>query len=230
MRGKILIVEDVPEMAELIKDNLEFEGFEAVVASSGEEGMQLAEGRGFDLVVLDINLPGMDGFEFLEKLRKRDTVPVIIVSARDGEGDLVAALGIGADEYMAKPFSPRVLVARARALVRRNRDYAGPDSREVRTFGTCELDLNAGTLMKDGERVPLSAKEFALLSCLVKAEGKPLRTEEIFDAVWDRTYGDVTAVGVYIQRLRRKIEADPAAPVHIITERGSGYRFQESPA
>lgn len=230
MKPRVLIIEDTVELAELYAMYLERDGMECSLSPDAETALPLVRSGSWDLVVLDINLPGMDGFEFLEKLRKRDTVPVIIVSARDGEGDLVAALGIGADEYMAKPFSPRVLVARARALVRRNRDYAGPDSREVRTFGTCELDLNAGTLMKDGERVPLSAKEFALLSCLVKAEGKPLRTEEIFDAVWDRTYGDVTAVGVYIQRLRRKIETDPAAPVHIITERGSGYRFQESPA
>jgi len=223
--GSVLIVEDVPEMSELMKTYIELEGFSATEAHSAEEAESVLPSADWDLVVLDLNLPGMDGFEFLQRLRKSSTVPVMIVSARDEDEDVVMALGIGADEYLTKPFSPRTLAARARALIRRNKGYARREEGKVERFGLYELDLDSGVLMRGKDRVPLSAKEFSVLAYLVGAKGKPRSPEEIFEAVWDRKYGDVTAVGVYIQRLRRKIEENPAAPAHIITERGFGYRF-----
>jgi len=225
MRGRILIVEDVPEMAELIKDNLEFEGFNATTAGSGEEGLAAITAGHFDLVIIDLNLPGIDGFEFLERLRRTKTMPVMIVSARGEESDVVTGLGIGADEYLQKPFSPKALVARVRALIRRARQYRASDMREVVKFGPFELDLESGVLLRDGERIPLSAREFSVLACLARAGEKPLRPEEIFDAAWERAYGDLAAVGVYIQRLRRKLEDDPSTPRHLLTERGFGYRL-----
>jgi DNA-binding response OmpR family regulator len=226
MQGRVLIVEDVPEMSELVRTYLQLEGLEAVEASSAEAAEGLIGKGGFDLVVLDLNLPGMDGFEFLQRLRKTSAVPVMIVSARDEDEDVVSALGIGADEYITKPFSPRGLAARARALIRRYKGYSRQDDGRVLRFGPFELDLDVGTLRKEGDRIPLSAKEFSVLAYLAGEKGKPRSPDEIFEAVWDRRYGDVTAVGVYIQRLRRKIEEDPAAPRYILTERGFGYRFE----
>lgn len=229
MQGRVLVVEDVPEMAELVRTYLQIEGLEAVEAGSAEEAEPLIEKGGFDLVVLDLNLPGMDGFEFLQRLRRTSTVPVMIVSARDEDEDVVSALGIGADEYLTKPFSPRGLAARARALIRRYKGYPRQDRNRVLRFGPFELDLDAGTLRKGGERIALSAKEFSVLAYLAGENGKPRGPDEIFGAVWDRKYGDVTAVGVYIQRIRRKIEDDPAQPRYIVTERGFGYRFEAAP-
>jgi DNA-binding response OmpR family regulator len=223
--GCVLIVEDVPEMSELMRTYIELEGLSVSEAGSAEEAEEVLPGIDCDLIVLDLNLPGMDGFEFLQRLRKSSTVPVMIVSARDEDEDVVAALGIGADEYLTKPFSPRTLAARARALIRRNKGYAHQEDSKVERFGPFALDLDSGTLYKGQERVPLSAKEFSVLAYLVGEKGKPRSPEDVFEAVWDRKYGDITAVGVYIQRLRRKIEDNPSSPVYILTERGFGYRF-----
>ncbi len=227
MQGRVLVVDDVPEMSELVRTYLGVEGLEAREAGSAEAAEAiLADDPGFDLIILDLNLPGMDGFEFLQRLRRTSTVPVMIVSARDEDEDVVAALGIGADEYLTKPFSPRALAARARALIRRHKGYSRLDeeSRTLR-FGPFSLDLDSGVLRRGDGRVPLSAKEFAVLAYLAGEKGRPRSPEEIFGAVWDRKYGDITAVGVYVQRLRRKIEDDPSAPRYLVTERGFGYRF-----
>jgi DNA-binding response OmpR family regulator len=224
--GSVLIVEDIPEMSELMRTYIELEGLAAEETGSAEEAENILGAKAFDLIILDLNLPGMDGFEFLQRLRRSSTVPVIIVSARDEDEDVVSALGIGADEYLTKPFSPRTLAARARALIRRNKGYARQEDSKLERFGPFVLDLDSGTLQKDGKRVLLSAKEFAVLVYLIGAKGKPRGPEDIFEAVWDRKYGDITAVGVYIQRIRRKIEIDPSSPRYILTERGFGYRFE----
>jgi DNA-binding response OmpR family regulator len=224
--GSVLIVEDVPEMSELMRTYIELEGLSATETHSAEEAEERLRSADYDLIVLDLNLPGMDGFEFLQRLRRSSTVPVMIVSARDEDEDIVTALGIGADEYLTKPFSPRTLAARVRALIRRNKGYARQEGSKVERFGPFEFDLDSGILMKGDERVPLSAKEFSVLAYLLGVRGKSRTPEDIFEAVWDRKYGDVTAVGVYIQRLRRKIEDNPSAPAYILTERGFGYRFE----
>lgn len=225
MRGRILVVEDVPEMAELVRDNLEFEGFETELAGSAEAGLAAAAAGRFDLVILDLNLPGMDGFEFLERLRRGDATPVMIVSARGEDEDVVRGLGVGADEYLQKPFSPKGLVARARALVRRSREYGASAPREAFRLGPYEIDLEASSVARGGERIALSSREFEVLACLVRAGGRPLRSEEILSSAWDKAYGDLAAVGVYVQRLRRKLEEDPAEPRLLVTERGFGYRL-----
>ena len=171
MQGRVLIVEDVPEMSELVKTYLELEGLEAQAAASAEEGESILAASGFDLIILDLNLPGMDGFEFLERLRRSSRVPVMIVSARDEDEDVVSALGIGADEYLTKPFSPRALAARARALIRRDKGYSRADETRCLRFGPFELDLDAGSLRRGSERVALSAKEFSVLAYLAGEGG-----------------------------------------------------------
>ena len=223
MKARILVIEDVKEMSDLIRLYLEKEGMETAACETGEEGLAAFAAGSFDLVVLDINLPGIDGFEFLQRLRRTSAVPVMIVSARDTDEDMILGLGIGADEFVTKPFSPRVLIARVRAMLRRQSDLRAGEN--CVRFGEYSLDLDGYLLKRGTEKVPLSTREFEVLACLATHPGKAMNPETIYSEVWKNRYGDVTAVGVYIQRLRRKIEADPSNPVHIETVHGMGYRF-----
>jgi len=223
MKARILVIEDVKEMSDLIRLYLEKEGMETAACETGEEGLAAFAAGSFDLVVLDINLPGIDGFEFLQRLRKTSAVPVMIVSARDTDEDMILGLGIGADEFVTKPFSPRVLIARVRAMLRRQSDLRAGEN--CVRFGEYSLDLDGYLLKRGAEKVPLSTREFEVLAFLATHPGKAMNPETIYAEVWKNRYGDVTAVGVYIQRLRRKIEADPSNPVHIETVHGMGYRF-----
>jgi DNA-binding response OmpR family regulator len=221
MTASILVVEDEREIAELITIYLEREGARIVHASTGEEALELFDDAVFDLVLLDINLPGADGFEVLEQIRRSSDVPVIIISAREADEDQIFGLGIGADEYVTKPFSPRVLVAKTRAILRRGKARTSPGMR----FGPFTYQPDSYLLTKNGERVILSAKEFDVLKVLIDADGAPLRSEDIYARVWGNQFGDVTTVGVYIQRVRKKLEDDPQNPVYIETIYGRGYRF-----
>ena len=223
MKARILVIEDVKEMSDLIRLYLEKEGMETAACETGEEGLAAFAAGSYDLVVLDINLPGIDGFEFLQRLRRTSAVPVMIVSARDTDEDMILGLGIGADEFVTKPFSPRVLIARVRAMLRRQSDLRTGEN--CVRFGEYSLDLDGYLLKRGTEKVPLSTREFEVLACLATHPGKAMNPETIYAEVWKNRYGDVTAVGVYIQRLRRKIEADPSNPVHIETVHGMGYRF-----
>lgn len=223
MKARILVIEDVKEMSDLIRLYLEKEGMETAACETGEEGLAAFAAGSFDLVVLDINLPGIDGFEFLQRLRRTSAVPVMIVSARDTDEDMILGLGIGADEFVTKPFSPRVLIARVRAMLRRQSDLRAGEN--CIRFGEYSLDLDGYLLKRGTEKVPLSTREFEVLACLATHPGKAMNPETIYSEVWKNRYGDVTAVGVYIQRLRRKIEAEPSNPVLIETVHGMGYRF-----
>jgi len=234
MKARVLIIEDVAELSDLVALYLSKEGMETRQAESGEDALALLRAEGADafvpdIVILDINLPGMDGFEFLHEFRKSGGCPVLIVSARDADEDIIAGLGYGADEFVTKPFSPRVLVARVRAMLRRVQDAPAPGDGAVVRFGHYAIDLDACVLKRGTERVALSAKEFAVLSFLIANAGKPLGPEAIYAGVWKNAYGDMTAVAVYIQRLRKKIEDDPAAPRYIETVYGMGYRFVLDP-
>jgi DNA-binding response OmpR family regulator len=225
VKARILIIEDVKEMGELIRLYLEKEGAQTVLCQTAEQGLEAFHGGGsFDLIVLDINLPGIDGFEFLQRLRTESSVPVMIVSARDTDEDMILGLGIGADEFVTKPFSPKVLTARVRAILRRVSDIRSTAPNCIR-FGDFTLDLDGYLLKRGKEKIPLSTKEFEVLSFLASHPGKALTPETIYAEVWKNQYGDMTTVGVYIQRLRKKIETDPANPSLIETVHGMGYRF-----
>jgi two-component system response regulator RegX3 len=224
MQGKILIIEDVKELADLVSLYLGKDGFEPRWAESAEDGLAVLAEWKPDLVILDINLPGMDGFEFLQKFRRDNNTPVLIVSARDSDEDLITGLGGGADEFVTKPFSPKVLVARVRAIFRRVRDFEEKPVANIFNFGSFALDYDACLLRRDGQRIPLSAKEYEVLAFLVKNNGHPWTPDQIYNAVWKTEYGDITTVAVYIQRLRKKIEEDSAKPLYIETVHGMGYR------
>jgi len=224
MKARILIIEDVKEMGDLISLYLGREGAETVLKETAEEGLAAFKDGSFDLILLDINLPGIDGFEFLQRLRRESPVPVIIVSARDADEDMILGLGVGADEFVTKPFSPRVLTARVRALLRRTTEMPAPGANLLR-FGEFTLDLDAYLLKKGRQKIPLSSREFEVLSFLAAHPGKAFTPETIYSEVWKNQFGEVTAVGVYIQRLRRKLGEDPANPRYIETVHGMGYRF-----
>ena len=227
MQARILIVEDEIELAELEALYLTKEGMTCEIAASAEKAFELLSSEVFDLLILDINLPGIDGFEFLQEFRKRNDVPVVIVSARETDEDILLGLGIGADEYVAKPFSPRVLTARVRALLRRVRQ--GADRGGPITFGKYALDPETFLLTRDNERVRLSSREFEVLTFLSANPSKTFSAEEIYEKVWGQQYGDITAIAVYIQRLRKKLEIPPGSPGYIETVRGRGYRFNGEP-
>jgi DNA-binding response OmpR family regulator len=227
MNARVLIIEDEKELGELVQLFLSKDGIDSDIASTAELGFEFMAGNGYDLITLDINLPGMDGFEFLQKLRKMSDIPVIILSAREGDEDIVLGLGLGADEFVNKPFAPKVLVARIRAILRRIRDGKHDDIEKNVVFGPFSLTQDAYYLEKNGERMVLSTKEFEVLQFLIQNPGTPFISDEIYQAVWGQEYGDVTSVAVYIQRLRRKIEDDPTKPEYILTMHGRGYFFDK---
>lgn len=227
MNGKVLIIEDVQELADLVAIYLRKEGLEVRATDRAEDALALLESWSADLVILDINLPGIDGFEFLHRFRRTHDSPVIIVSSRDADEDIITGLGFGADEFVTKPFSPRVLTARVRALLRRTYDLGANGEGVGRTivFGPYCLDMDTCILRRGEERIALSAKEFGVLSHLAANLGRPQSPESIYAAVWGNAYGDLTAVAVYIQRLRRKLETNPREPRLIETVHGLGYRL-----
>jgi two-component system response regulator RegX3 len=218
----ILIVEDDREIAELIGTYLEREGFSALVAGSAEQAILECAERLPDLMVLDLGLPGADGLELLRYFRERSTAPVIIVSARESDEDKVDGLGLGADDFVSKPFSPKVLAARVKAQLRRAQ---GPSSGARLAFGPYVLDFEGKLLERGGARVPLSRREFELLAFLAANEGKTFAPEALYKAVWGLEHGDLSTVAVHVQRVRRKIEAEGSPPRWLVTVPGAGYRF-----
>lgn len=224
MTGNVLIIEDEQELAELVQLYLNKEGLKTSRADSAEKGLELLTGENFDLIILDINLPGMDGFEFLQKFRRDHTNPVIIVSAREADEDVIMGLGVGADEFVIKPFAPRVLTARVRALLRRSKQFSG-DQRTIYSFDSFTLDYE-GYILKQGDKpVSISTREFEVLRFLVKNAGTVFTPDEIYEAVWEQEFGDVTAVAVYIQRIRKKIDSGDVSLIKTI--HGKGYRFKK---
>jgi two-component system response regulator RegX3 len=224
MKADVLIIEDERELAELVSLYLEREGISVTCTESAEAGLSLFSSNQFDLILLDINLPGMDGFEFLQQIRRNSSIPVIIVSARESDEDVIMGLGSGADEFVTKPFTPKVLAARVRALLRRSTIYQEQE-RTVYRFGDFELDYHGYNLKRGGSIVPISAREFEVLRFLVEHAGTAYSLSEIFDQVWGQEFGEVTAVSVYVQRIRKKIERDYHQPEYIKTIHGKGYIF-----
>jgi DNA-binding response OmpR family regulator len=231
-RARILVVEDDREIAELIAAYLEREGFEHVEAASAEDAGLEIDRRMPDLLLLDLGLPGADGLEFLRAFRERSEAPAIIVSARESDEDKVAGLGLGADDFVSKPFSPKVLVARVKAQLRRaaRLPQAAPGDQGAAalarlSFGPYLLDFEGRVLERGGERVPLSRREFELLAFLASNAGRTFSPQELYGSVWGLEHGDLSTVAVHVQRVRRKIEEEGAPPRWLVTVPGAGYRF-----
>lgn len=228
MNSRILIIEDVPEMADLAAMYLTKSGMQVDSVGTAEEALVSIGRQMPDLIILDLNLPGMSGFDFLKKFRKEysPSLPVIIVSARDADEDIINGLGNGADEFVTKPYSPKVLVARVEAIIRRQAKVTAAAEASYE-FGPYTVLLNSCVLKKGPEKIPLSTKEYEVLEFLISHEGETLGPEKIYNEVWKAQYGDITAVAVYVQRLRKKIEDDPSSPKYIKTIFGMGYRFDK---
>ena len=228
MNSKILVVEDVPEMAELASMYLKKSGMTVESVGSAEEALEYIGKQMPDLIILDLNLTGMSGFDFLKKFRDEynSSLPVIIVSARDADEDIIKGLGNGADEFVTKPYSPKVLTARVEAILRRQAKVTAAAEASYE-FGPYTVLLNSCVLKKGPEKIPLSTKEYEVLEFLISHENEVLGPEKIYREVWKAQYGDITAVAVYVQRLRKKIEEDPSSPKYIKTVFGMGYKFEK---
>lgn len=226
-KEKILIIEDAPEMAGLIASYVKNSGMQPLVFSSAEDALANIPAKGPAAVLLDLTLPGISGMEFLKRFRAeyKSTIPVIIVSARDTDDEIIDALNTGADEFVTKPFSPRVLIARLEANMRRLKQTEAAAEESVQ-FGEYTVLENSSVLKRGSIKVRLSSREFDVLDYLVHHANQNLSPEKIFSEVWKVEFGDVSAVAVYIQRLRKKIEKDPKRPKYIKTVFRYGYRFE----
>lgn len=222
---RILSVEDDERIRQAVKLALEDEGWTVDEAGSGEEAIELFTRQPAEVVLIDIMLPGIDGFELCRTIRRTSDVPVVMVTARNDTHDIVAGLEAGADDYLTKPFAPKELSARIRALLRRTRPSSTPHARLA--LGDLELIPDEGKVTRSGEEIHLTKTEFRLLCELADTPGKVFSREALLDKVWGYDYfGDGRLVDVHVRRLRTKIEADPANPRHVVTVRGLGYRLQ----
>jgi DNA-binding response OmpR family regulator len=224
---RVLIIEDDPNVADVVARYLEREGYAVESAADGLAGLEMALSDPPDLVVLDLMLPSLSGLEVCRRLRAKAPVPVIMLTARGEEVDRIAGLELGADDYVAKPFSPRELTARVKAVLRRASGALAAEDTAVLRAGALEVDPVAHEARLDGEIVSLTAREFELLTHLMRNPRRAFRREELLAAVWGFTYGDTSTVTVHVRRLREKIEADPSEPRHICTVWGVGYRFEQ---
>jgi len=222
---RILIIEDDPSILLGLERNLKFEGYEVMSAKDGERGLRLAVDKSPDLIVLDIMLPRLNGYELCRHLRKiKISVPIIMLTARGQEVDKVMGLELGADDYVTKPFSIVELLARIKAVLRRAKRFQ--EEMTSFTFGNVEIDFERHTVMKDGELLNLSVREFDLLKFLISSNGKALSRSEILNEVWGYDYyGTQRTVDNLISNLRQKLETDPDNPEYILTVWGVGYKF-----
>ncbi len=229
--SKILIIEDEIEIADLEKDYLELSGFEVQIANDGTKGLSMALAEKFDLVILDLMLPGMDGFEVCKSLREKKNIPIIMVSAKKDDIDKIRGLGLGADDYMTKPFSPSELVARVKAHMARYERLVGSQVKEndVIEIRGIRIDKTARRVYVDDVEKTFTTKEFDLLTFLASNPNHVYTKEELFREIWDmESIGDIATVTVHIKKIREKIEYDTAKPQYIETIWGVGYRFKIS--
>jgi two-component system, OmpR family, KDP operon response regulator KdpE len=220
---RVLVIDDEPQILRALSTNLRARDFEVDLAQTGAEGLRRAADRLPDLVVVDLGLPDIDGVEVVAGLRGWTTVPIIVLSVRDGEADKVAALDAGADDYVTKPFGMNELLARMRAAMRRT----GPaDEEPVVTTGTLEIDLVRKVVTREGAEVKLTPIEWHLVEVLVRNAGRLVSQRQLLQEVWGPEYGTESAyLRVHMAQVRKKLEPDPSRPRHFMTERGMGYRF-----
>ncbi|MCR4805417.1 MAG: response regulator transcription factor [Clostridia bacterium] len=229
-KRKVLIIEDEKPISDIIKFNLTKEGYEVETAYDGQEGLDKALSCGPQLVLLDIMLPMMSGFEVCKKIRETSEVPIIMLTAKEEEADKVLGLELGADDYITKPFGMRELLARIKANLRRSELMTDKDDApaDVQVFGRLEIDMNRYEVRKDGKPLDLTLREFELLRYLATRDDKVFSREQLLEDVWGyEYYGDIRTVDVTIRRLREKLEDDPGDPGYIITKRGIGYFFKK---
>lgn len=221
---RILVVDDEPQIHRFLKPSLTVSGFEVLTALTGQQALRLLAAEVPDAVVLDLGLPDIDGKEVIEQIRRSSDVPIIVLSARDRESEKIAALDVGADDYINKPFGIGELLARLRSVLRRRPVHA-PDSGSVFVLGAVEIDTASHLVKRTGESVHLTPKEFDLLVLLARHAGRVLTHRHILTDVWGPAHGaDTQYLRVFIGQLRQKLEADPSEPKLIITEPGIGYR------
>jgi len=224
MASRVLIVEDDERIRSALRLALEDEGYEVAEAPDAEQGLELHAHDGPDVVLVDLMLPGMSGFDLCRELRKTSGVPIVVVTARSDTHDIVAGLEAGADDYVTKPFAVKELTARIRSLLRRTSTVSSPTERLA--FGNVEIRPRAGIVRRDGQEIALTKTEFRLLCELALHPGIVLSREQLLERIWGYDYfGDARLVDAHIRRLRTKIEADPAEPALVVTVRGLGYKL-----
>jgi two-component system response regulator RegX3 len=225
--ARVLVVEDEESFSDALSYMLRKEGFEVSVAASGTAALTEFDRTGADIVLLDLNLPEMSGTEVCRQLRSRSAVPIIMVTARDSEIDKVVGLELGADDYVTKPYSPRELSARIRAVLRRQVSEPIDAAGATLAAGPVRMDVERHVVTVDGDQVALPLKEFELLELLLRNAGRVLTRGQLIDRVWGADYvGDTKTLDVHVKRLRSKIEPEPSAPRHLVTVRGLGYKFE----
>ncbi len=223
---RILLVEDEIALSDPLSFLLEREGYEVEVAADGPAAIAAFDQNGADLVLLDLMLPGLPGTEVCREIRTRSTVPIIMLTAKDSEIDIVVGLELGADDYVTKPYSTRELLARIRAVLRRRIEVEDFDE-AILEGGRVRMDVDRHTVDVDGDAVPMPLKEFELLELLMRNPGRVLTRGQLIDRVWGSDYfGDTKTLDVHIKRIRSKIEVHPSDPVQLVTVRGLGYRFE----
>lgn len=223
---RIMVVEDEESFSEALSFMLKREGFEVEVADDGNAALEVFEQRGADLILLDLMLPGVSGLEVCRIIRSKSQVPIIMLTAKDGEIDKVVGLEIGADDYVTKPFSSRELLARVRSVLRRNGE---PEELLAATIeaGPVRMDVDRHVVTVRGQQVSMPLKEFDLLEILVRNAGRVLTRSQLIDRVWGADYvGDTKTLDVHVKRLRAKVEEEPSKPVHLVTVRGLGYKYE----
>lgn len=227
--SKILIVEDEETIADLEKDYLEMSGYEVIIENDGIKGLETAMNSEVDLIILDLMLPGMDGYDICRQLREEKNIPIIMVSAKKDDIDKIRGLGLGADDYMTKPFSPSELVARVKAHLSRYERLIGSNqkSNDIVEIRGIKIDKTARRVYVNGEEKIFTTKEFDLLTFLAENPNHVFTKEELFRAIWDMdSIGDIATVTVHIKKIREKIEFDTSKPQYIETIWGVGYRFK----
>lgn len=222
----VLIIEDTGELADILRDYLEAEGFRPLIAADGLSGLDLFQTRKPDLVILDLMLPDIDGLEICRRLRALSNIPILILSAKSSDVDKIIGLGLGADDYIGKPFSPGEVVARVKAQLRRYHRMSPEPETQLLCFGSLIIDEKSHVVSVAGKNVDLPAKAFALLSFLANNPRQVFSREQLYRQIWGiDDYADINTITVHIRKIREKIESDPNNPLYILTVWGVGYKF-----